>query len=69
MKKAKVYEIKSAGVLDGETIIAYTHSAALKAARKYAGTQRGGVKTTVRISRACAYASDLDKAYLDARQW
>ena len=69
MKKAKVYTIKTAGNLDGETIIAYTHAAALKAARKHAGTQLGGIKTTVRISRACAYASDLDKAYLDARQW
>ena len=69
MKKSKVYTIKTAGGLDGETIIAYTHAAALKAARKYAGTQRGGIQTTVHISRACAYASDLDLAYLDARQW
>ncbi len=66
--KAKVYTIKSAGNLDGETVIAYTHAAALKAARKHAGTQRGGIKTTVRLSHVCADVSDFDLAYLDARR-
>ena len=67
--KAKVYTIKSAGNLDGETVIAYTHAAALKAARKHAGTQRGGIKTTVRLSHMCAQdVSDFNLPYLDARR-
>ena len=69
-KKTKVYTIKTAdGLYDGGAVLAYTHAAALRTARKHAGTQRGGIKTTVRLSHVCAQdVSDFNLPYLDARR-
>ena len=65
--KAKIYKIKCAGMGDGETVVAYTYEAALRCARKHVGTQRGGVRTTVRLQSHVCDASDFAAAYLDAR--
>jgi hypothetical protein len=67
MRKAKIYRIKSAGMYDGETVVAYTFADALRCAQKHVGTQRGGVRTTVRLTGICTSASDFAAAYLDAR--
>ena len=66
-KTAKIYTIKSAGMYDGLTVVAYTYAAALRCAQKHVGTQRGGIRTTVKLSHVCADASDFAAAYLDAR--
>ena len=67
-KTAKIYTIKTANdVYDGLTVVAYTYAAALRCAQKHVGTQRGGIRTTVKLSHVCADASDFAAAYLDAR--
>ena len=66
-KQPKIYTIKTAELHNGATVVAYTSADALRCARRHVGTQRGGVRTTVRLTGICTDESDFSAAYLDAR--